>query len=589
MLAYFSLENYTNYNTPEIDFDVDDNISDIQGFKYDRIAFSLNYFDSDNNYPEYVFIEINNQNYSMINVFGAWNASINSFDFHGIKFLKSFVLSDLTNLTFRFHVYDGKFFKSTNFFNQDNNLFNFQNPIAYEFNVNQSGKLIGFDYALTSLSDYYITGNPMQKELTQWLKGDNSWHPYYRFGNPFLYGGLGKSYGSTSQGYRTDWDANLITYSLHVRDEYDVFLNFFYEISLQNEDYLELDDPDKCTISISNNYGESWDLLKEYYYNPENLSGNESLDISQYSDEIVLIKFTLHSNDITPVLSYGYGWLISNIYLGYDKSTDFIVPTIEIITPLSDSTISSITKIEAIISENIEIDDDRIEIYINDKRIDRSLLKFNHSTGILNFEWDTTLYNDGTYQVMVVVYDTEGNRGESIVSVDVENGLLNFRTWGMWLLVIVSIIIVGIISYILAEKYGKFSFRYRRNTIAEKLKLKELEKEQIIKRIEIIIASEESENPLVLHCKYCQSWFESSRFNYMCPKCDHDQIYVAYNCINCGKWYFKDKPEENYYCKNKKCQGVRLIGREIKELLKEKGIFLRKFESKSKKFSILDR
>ncbi|GAG49675.1 unnamed protein product, partial [marine sediment metagenome] len=140
--------------------------------------------------------------------------------------------------------------------------------------------------------------------------------------------------------------------------------------------------------------------------------------------------------------------------------------------------------------------------------------------------------------------------------------------------------------------YGKFSFRYRRNTIAEKLKLKELEKEQIIKRIEIIIASEESENPLVLHCKYCQSWFESSRFNYMCPKCDHDQIYVAYNCINCGKWYFKDKPEENYYCKNKKCQGVRLIGREIeeiKELLKEKGIFLRKFESKSKKFSILDR
>jgi len=589
-LAYFSLENYTNFQTPEIDFIVDENISDIQGFKYDRIAFSLNYFDSDNNYPEYVFIEINNQNYSMINVFGAWNASLGSVDSRGIKFVKSIVLNDITNLTFRFHIYDGKFLQSTNFFNQENNLFNFQNPNAYEFNVNQSGKLIGFDYTLASLSDYYITGNPMQKELTQWLKGDNSWHLYYRFGNPFIYGGLGQSYGSLSQGYGTDWDASLITYPLHVRDEYDVFLNFAYEISLQNEFFLEQDELDKCTISISSNYGESWDILKEYYFDSETLAGNESLDISQYSNEIVIIKFTLHSNDITTGL--GYGWLISNIYLGYDKSTDFIAPTIEISAPLSDEIVSSITKIEANISDNIEIDDDRINIYINDKMVDRSLLKFNHGTGVLSFEWDTTQYNDGTYVVMVVAYDTEGNRVESVVHVDVENGLMNIQTWGIWFLIIVGVIIVGIISYVLAEKYGKFSFRYRRNIFAEKLRLKELDKEQVIKRIEVIETPEEHKNPLILHCKYCQSWFESSKFDYMCPKCDHDQIYIAYNCINCGKWYFKDKPGDNFYCKNKKCSGVRLVRREIeeiKELLKEKGIFLRKFEYKDKKFSILDR
>jgi len=589
-LAYFSLENYTNFQTPEIDFNVDDNISDIQGFKYDRIAFSLNYFDSDNNYPEYVFIEINNQNYSMINIFGAWNASLSSVDSRGIKFVKSFVLNDITNLTFRFHVYDGKFFNSTNYFNQDHNLFNFQNPIAYEFNVNQSGKLIGFDYTLTSLSEYYITGNPMQKELTQWLKGDNSWHLYYRFGNPFIYGGLGQSYGSLSQGYGPEWEASLITYPLHVRDEYDVFLNFAYEISLQNEFFLEQDELDKCTISISSDYGESWDNLREYYFDSENLAGNESVDISQYSNEIVLIKFTLHSNDITTGL--GYGWLISNIYLGYDKSTDFIAPTIEISTPLSDAIINSITKIEANISDNIEIDDTRINIYINDEMIDRSLLNFNQGTGVLSFEWDTSQFLDGTYVVMVVAYDAEGNRAESVVHVEVENGLMNFQTWGIWLLIIVSVIILGIISYVLAEKYGKFSFRHRRNTFAEKLRLKEFDKDQVIKRIEIIETSEEYKNPLILHCKYCQSWFESSKFNYMCPKCDHDQIYVAYNCINCGKWYFKDKPEDNFYCKNKKCRGVRLVRREIEEIkesLKEKGIFLRKFENKSKKFSILDR
>jgi len=590
MLAYFSLENYTNFQTPEIDFNVDNDISDIQGFKYDRIAFSFNYYDSDNNYPEYVFIEINNQNYSMINSFGAWNASFGSFDSRGIKFVKSFVLNDLDNLTFRFHVYDRKFFNSTNFFNQENNIFNFQNPIAYEFNVNKSSKLIGFDYTLASLTDYYVTGNPMQKELTQWLGGDNSWHPYYRFGNPFMYAGLGQSYGSLSQGYGTDWDASLITHPLDVRDEYDVFLNFGYEISLQNEFFLEQDELDKFTISISINYGESWDVIKEYYFDSENLAGNESLDISQYSDEIVLIKFTLHSNDISTGL--GYGCLLSNIYLGYDKSTDFIVPTIDIITPLSDEKVSSITTIEANISDNIEIDDDRIEVYINDEMVDRSLLKFNSGTGVLSFEWDTTQFNDGTYLVMIVAYDIEGNRAESTVPVVIENGLMNLQTWGIWLLAIVGVIIVGIISYVLAEKYGKFSFRHRRNTYAEKLRLKELDKEQAIRRIEIIETPEEGKNPLILHCKFCQSWFESSKFNYMCPKCHHDQIYVAYNCINCGKWYFKDEPGESFYCKNKKCRGVRLVRRDIEEtksLLKEKNIFLRKYEDKNKKFSILDR
>jgi hypothetical protein len=162
------------------------------------------------------------------------------------------------------------------------------------------------------------------------------------------------------------------------------------------------------------------------------------------------------------------------------------------------------------------------------------------------------------------------------------------HTWGIWFLIIVSVIIVSIISYFLAERYGKFSFRHRKATIAEKLRQKELDKDQVIKRIDI---TETPENPLILHCKYCQSWFESSKFSYMCPKCDHDQIYVAYNCINCGKWYFKDEPGENFYCKSKKCRGVKLISREIEEvkkLLGENSIFLRKFEFNDKKFSILD-
>ena len=60
--------------------------------------------------------------------------------------------------------------------------------------------------------------------------------------------------------------------------------------------------------------------------------------------------------------------------------------------------------------------------------------------------------------------------------------------------------------------------------------------------------------------------------------------------MNCGKWYFKDEPSDDYYCKNKNCQGVRLIKREkeeIKDILNQEGKLLRKYEFKSKKFSIL--
>ena len=118
-----------------------------------------------------------------------------------------------------------------------------------------------------------------------------------------------------------------------------------------------------------------------------------------------------------------------------------------------------------------------------------------------------------------------------------------------------------------------------------------INKDKIVKRIESIETHEGQVRPLILHCKYCKSWFESKNFNYLCPVCDHDQIYAAYHCINCQKWYFKNEPSDDYYCKNKKCEGVRLVRREkeeIRNILNQKGKLLRKYEIRNRKFSILD-
>ncbi|MHA1472260.1 MAG: hypothetical protein ACTSQW_04090, partial [Promethearchaeota archaeon] len=245
--------------------------------------------------------------------------------------------------------------------------------------------------------------------------------------------------------------------------------------------------------------------------------------------------------------------------------------------------VNSVTIINFNISDNVEIDNSRIFLYINNQVISPNSLNFNSEVGIWTFQWDTTLYNNGQHQIKVVAFDTEGNRAEYSTFVTVDNGLIYLRTWGPVLILIAVGAIVVVSSFLIV--------RYRRKTIGERSRLKIIKKDKIIKRIELIETKEGQVRPLILHCKYCKSWFESSDFNYLCPVCNHDQIYAAYHCINCQKWYFKDEPSENYYCKNNKCEGVRLVRREkeeIRTILNQKGKHLRKYDNRNKKFSILD-
>ncbi|MFX0139057.1 MAG: hypothetical protein ACFFDN_35780, partial [Candidatus Hodarchaeota archaeon] len=209
-------------------------------------------------------------------------------------------------------------------------------------------------------------------------------------------------------------------------------------------------------------------------------------------------------------------------------------------------------------------------------------------TGILEYKWDTTYYSDGKHEITVTAFDKEGNRVDATISVIVQNGFFNWRTWGPWVMVFLSLIIFGFIIYKIAKKRRKIWKEKIRKIKAEKIGLDKIQK---MKMVELVKLEEERSRPLILYCKYCKSWFESDKFDYICPICEHDQIYAAYNCVNCNKWYFKDEPAEDYYCKSKTCKNVRLLRREgedIKKILENERIILRKFDRKKNKFSILD-
>ncbi len=632
MLDYVAIEDYINLNSATVyvsgfypDASTWTRVSPAGGgSRYQMFTFTCEYVDIDNNYPEYMILEFGRQSgqpgpqFDMLNIYGDWDATeINILD-RGILFQKKVVVGTISNRTFRFRYSDGETENVTFWYNTNNNEIIFMNPTPLTYNVEKDGVDYSYQYSNTNLNDYFVSGTPSPQEYTAWLPADNTWHPINLGGQDMLYCGVGDiSYGPEDFGYGANWDASLITYPLFVEGDHKVYFEFKQNTTLAFDyeptwlGYNE-NNADKFYVSISTDYGNSWTPLSglQYFYFTQNRPVMIKQDISNYANKVVMIKFTLdsNSNDLA-----GMGWRIFDISIGYDPNTDFINPVVSIISPQDLATLNSIITIEAQLSDNVGIDEDRILIQIGGKSVDRTLLKYDNHTGILTFEWDTTLYSDGLYKIEVIVFDEEGNRAETSITVSVDNGLIAFNKWWPWLLFILVVILLGLGLYIFAEKKGKYMIKDVKSRKIEKARIKEIDFQQAKEQLGLITLEEELKRPNILHCKGCGSWFYSEKFDIMCPICERDQIYAAYNCKNCKKWYLFDSPGEDYYCpkcspkeiveserkllkKKKEINkrlGLRLIRREIEEveeILSNEGKFLREFnlEKRDRRYSILD-
>ncbi len=587
MFDYFALYDFRNNIAPEITFNYTLNYFPRELTEFDDFSFSCFYYDQENNYPTQVSLEIDGTKYEMYNLYGDWDAISLKQRGRGIEFNRTLILGGFSNYTFRFHATDGKFSITSKWYIFNESHVTFIEPKELDYNLQISGKDIGYQFSNDSTDDYYITGNPNKKENSAWFRGDNTWHPIIRAKAEYLYGGLGNSFGSGFQGYGTNWDICLITKPIRLLSDYDVFLKFDYQFSFQSETNISENDADRCVVYVSDDYGGNWDEILEYNYNSEELVGNESIDLSDYPSDTIMVKFRFISNDNVP-LSLGYGCLLSNIYIGYDKSTDLIPPEIKFIDLKNNDIINSVFNITINITDNIELDSSKIQLFIDNQIVDVEQLQYNASTHVLLYSWDTTLDMDGTKEIRVVAYDAEGNRAESILTVFIDNGLLNWNRWGFWIVILFIGIASAIGLYIFAEKKGKYLVMRLRNNFAESVRLSEIDKEQVIKIIEEIEEGD-SNNPLTLYCKSCSTWYSSNEFDIMCPTCKRDDIYVAYNCMNCGKWNFRDEPRNDHFCD--KCNDIKLLRRskeEINEILLEKGKIPKPFEKSRDKISILD-
>ncbi|MFO8018689.1 MAG: S8 family serine peptidase [Promethearchaeia archaeon] len=604
MFDYFAIQNYTNNSPGEIRAKKDLAVTPNEGFRYRRFKFACEYYDEDNNYPEDVKLEINGNTYDMLNIYGDWDASSEDVDDWGILFQKSLIVGDMANRTFRFIVNDGNKTIKSEWYNEDDSLIQLSDPNPLEYNTyTDTGLGIGYEYNVTSLDDFYVGGKPVPNERTAWLGGDNTWHPInsLTYGN-VMYGGVGQyniQFGENN-GYGKNWNAKLITKPIYIGKIHTPYLKFTHDFSLDYEDFeFFTGEHDKLIVSVSTDFGESWEPIREYYRedSPDD-EASVKIDISKYREKNVMMMFTLDSNDWDPYeminsTNTGTGWFLKDIYVGFEKSADFVAPTIEILSPTHKETVNSDVEIKAELSDNTAIDEERVQIYINDESAKKDQFEFDEETGILTYTWDTWQHDDGIYDITIVAFDKEGNRVEETITVEIENGYIDFYKWGPWIIGILIAIILATAMYLIAERRGKAWINRIQNYNAEKKRLERIDRNQAIKRIEILEPEEEMARPLSLHCKLCKRWFISDKFDMICPECGHDQIYAAYNCVNCGNWYFKEEPSREYYCPNKECKGIRLIRRtskDIKEILAEEGKFPLKFKKKKKddEFSILD-
>jgi hypothetical protein len=570
IIDYISINNFTNSNSPHIYFNISENVQYSSDLKYQKIKFSLDYFDTDNNYPEFVFLEIDNKNYSMINSFGDWNASSILSNDMGICFTKSLTLEDVSNRSFRFFISDGKNINSSQVYNKDNSLISFSIPNSLSYNIYQKTTPIGYLFNET-LDNFYVAGTPVQKENSSWLQNDNTWHTIRKLYRNYLYGGRANLFNSQERGYGRNWEAELITKPIEIVSNKKVFLQFNYEIDLE---FQGENGGDMGVVSLSNDYGETWSILKTY---DSNENTEEKIDISEKVGNVVMIKFTLKTDDNLGAPP-GFGWLLSEIYVGYDRDKDNIDPIISAINPSEGERISSLTNVQINLTDNIEIDLSELIILIDGTFYSPENLNYNNETGLLDFDWNTLDYNDGKHSIKIIAFDANGNSAELELTLIVDNMLIKFLRWSPWLIMGILILISIFSAYIYINHNDISLVDKVKGIYKSRSSNFDGDEDKVIKKIKKLESSH-LDHPLTLYCKYCDSWFYSNNFDIICPSCGRDQIYAAYKCLSCGRWYFKDEPGE-YYCKT--CDGVKLIRRdkeEVQEIIgKEKRKVLQEFE-----------
>jgi thermitase len=147
------------------------------------------------------------------------------------------------------------------------------------------------------------------------------------------------------------------------------------------------------------------------------MSANRSLTNTQVLDILRRNADDLGTPGYDPYFGYGRVNAYRSIVAARTNlppPPDTIAPSVLISSPTNGATVSGGVTVGVSASDDVGVS--KVELYIN------GILYATDSIVPYNFSWDTSLYNNGPYNLEAVAYDSSGNMGESnLVTVYVDN------------------------------------------------------------------------------------------------------------------------------------------------------------------------
>ncbi len=503
------------------------------------LTFQVAYTDDDGNIPEYVYLEIGDKNYSMINQYGRWNPKKESNEDYTkeIVYKYSLPILDIVNRSFRFNTFDGKFYNSTPW----QPLINYTSGTTLEFPLVRN---------LSINEMLVLESSSTLKSPTLWIPSSDStfmWHQVSELGSikeGEFYCGIGDY-----QGYGTNLNSSMITPVIFLNETRNIFLNFTHRLRFDIDGEEE---GDYGQIFISTNLGDSWELLEKYDQETEGLySKSISIDISDYQGENAIFKFNFISDDVGTQLRNS-GWIISSLTVDIDRSRDYTNPIIEFQNIKNNDRVNGKFNITIKITDKAGIDWDRVDLWVNNKQVEYTI----ENNTIIYF-LDTADYNNGDIiKIVCTAKDIWGNSQEEEILISVDKFLSIPLLIFLYTLGIILIILAIGVAFreLKIRKLIATGDYIRQPSIFARITQENVHKSTLIQEARLIVKEIDKEwenhQPYKLYCKKCKKMYIADECEIFCPNCKIDSLYIAKKCYACNKWNYFDGDTSNHICKN---------------------------------------
>jgi hypothetical protein len=506
--------------------------------KLESFTFQVAYTDRDGNLPEYVYLEIDNKNYSLYNAFGRWVPKKNATDDYSreIVYKISLPILDFVNNTFRFHTFDGNYYNYTPW----QPTINFSNITALDFPLLRN----------LSINEMVLSESSQTSHIpTLWISSSDSsfmWHQVSQFGiekSGEFYCGI-----ADYQGYGINLNSSMITPVIFLNETKNIYLNFTHRLRFDIDGEIG---GDYGQIFISTNLGDSWETLEKYEQETEGLYPESiSIDISDYQGKNAIFKFNFISDDVGTQLRNS-GWIISGLTVDINRSSDYSNPVIEFQYLNDNDKVKGKFNVTIKLLDNEGIDWDHVNLWVNNIQVE-----FTIENDTLIYFLDTTNYNNGDkIKIVCVAKDIWGNTQIEELLIIVDKSL---STPVLVFLYALGIALIGLaigifIREMKIRKLLATGDYIRKPSIFARYTSQRVHETTLIQEAKLIVKEIdkdwENQQPFKLYCKKCKKMYIGKECEIFCPNCKKDSLFVAKKCYACNRWNYFDGDSVSHKCK----------------------------------------